>query len=270
MFGGYDIARAAYYSTYYEQYCPAWLKSTVESMVFSRPDWGKHNSGLHKFKTLLVHASRDSAIRHSYSMAFSQAQKDPIYTAAFKTSLNGHAARHIYDEYWSELMSLNLIDRHLSSTIRSRLPDDYLVKVDVASMKCALELRCPFLDTELSQLAGSIDPRLKVKNGTQKYLLKKLAERYLPMDVIYRKKRGFELPLAHWLRTDFSKLVAAILGEGTLVRTGILDKKGVTELLSEHVNGQANHTHRIWALFWLELWHRMFVERTLKPTDSLN
>ena len=179
------------------------------------------------------------------------------------------APHHIFDEYRDELDHLNVIDQNLLLTIVGRLPNDYLIKVDVASMKCALELRSPFLDQEVSELSGTIDPLLKVKGGTQKYLLKKLSERYLPHDVIYRPKRGFSLPLKHWLRNEFAPMTSNMLLSGELLKTGWFRREALTQILEQHQSGAADHTHRIWSLLWLELWWRMFIVGSLKPSDSL-
>jgi asparagine synthase (glutamine-hydrolysing) len=130
------------------------------------------------------------------------------------------------------------------------------------------ELRCPLLDTDLATLSCSIDPRLKVRGGRQKYLLKKLAERYLPLDLIYRPKRGFELPLKHWLRAELRPLLDLFVLDGKLVEEGWFHRGVIERLIHEHGAG-GDHTHRLWSLLWLELWWRMFIERTLKPGDSL-
>ena len=164
---------------------------------------------------------------------------------------------------------MDLIDQNLFLTQMGRLPNDYLVKVDVASMKVALELRSPFLDAELGELASRIDSSLKVRGGTQKYLLKKLSERYLPRDVIYRPKRGFSLPLTHWLRNELAPSLNRLLPGGNLTREGWFNKGCIEQLIREHASGRFDHTHRLWALLWLELWHRLFIERSMKPGDSL-
>ena len=151
----------------------------------------------------------------------------------------------------------------------ARLPNDYLVKVDVASMKVALELRSPFLDTDLCTLSSSLDPLLKVKGGVQKYLPKKLAERYLPWEVIYRPKKGFSLPLKHWLRTDFAPLLNRLLPDGNLVKAGWFQRAEIQRLIGEDTSGTAQHTHRLWSLLWLELWHRIFIERSMTGRENL-
>ena len=269
MFGGYDIARAAWHAWQYDRFLPRFIRQPLEKFLLNHP-LPDRNRWLHKLKTLAVHASDDPAIRHSYSMAFGPAQRQRLYTPAFSAALQGQPAREVYELCRPALTGLNLVDQHLLLTILTRLPNDYLVKVDVASMKVALEVRSPFLDTALAELSGAMPPEIKVRGGRQKYLLKKLAERHLPRQVIYRRKRGFALPLEHWLRRDLAPLLRQLLPDGRLVQNDWFNKAEISRLISEHHNSTADHTHRLWALLWLELWHRMFIDRTLKPTDSLS
>ncbi|MBS2017668.1 MAG: asparagine synthase (glutamine-hydrolyzing) [Deltaproteobacteria bacterium] len=265
QFGGYDIARASYHAMTYDRFAPPILRHLFEAWLFR-----KERKGLvQKVKTLATHASHDPDRRHGYSMAFNQRQRDALYTDSFKASLHGHRASHIYDRHAAEMAALNIVDQNLYHVLMARLPNDYLVKVDVASMKVALELRSPFLDTDLCTLASSLDARLKVKGGVQKYLPKKLAERYLPWEVIYRPKKGFSLPLKHWLRTDFAPLMKRLLPNGNVVKAGWFRAAEIERLIGEHTTGKAEHTHRLWAVLWLELWHRIFVERSMTGTEDL-
>jgi asparagine synthase (glutamine-hydrolysing) len=223
-----------------------------------------------KAKTIAVHAAKDPARRHAYSMAFNQGQRDALYTDSFRESLGSHRPWHIFDRHAADMAGLGVIDQNLYDILMGRLPNDYLVKVDVASMKVSLELRSPFLDTDLCALASSLDPRLKVKGGVQKYLPKKLAERYLPWEIIYRPKKGFSLPLKHWLRTDFAPLLRRMLPEGNVVKAGWFRRAEIERLIGEHTASTADHTHRLWSVLWLELWHRIFVERSMTGREELH
>lgn len=265
QFGGYDIARASFHAMTYDRFMPGPLRSALEAGLFA-----KERKGLaQKVKTLATHASPDPARRHGYSMAFNQRQRDALYTDSFRQSLGAHRPWHIYERHAADMDGLDVVDQNLYHVLMARLPNDYLVKVDVASMKVALELRSPFLDNGLTALASSLDARLKVKGGVQKYLPKKLAERYLPWETIYRPKKGFSLPLKHWLRTDFAPLLRRMLPDGNLVKAGWFARAEVERLIGEHTSGAAEHTHRLWALLWLELWHRIFVERSMTGREDL-
>jgi asparagine synthase (glutamine-hydrolysing) len=265
QFGGYDIARASFHAMTYERFLPASVRRELEHNLFESEQHGL----LQKVKTLATHASPDPARRFGYSMAFNQRQREALYTESFHATLGAHRPWHIYARHREEMDRLSLLDQNLYHVLMCRMPNDYLVKVDVASMMVALEVRSPFLDSELTKLSCALDSKLKVKNGVQKYLTKKLAERYLPWEVIYRPKKGFSLPLKHWLRADLAPLLRRFLPNGNLVREGWFKKSEVERLIGEHAGGFAEHTHRLWALIWLEIWHRIFVERSMTGTEDL-
>ncbi len=265
QFGGYDIARASYWASLYDRALPDIVRGPIEERLFAKERRGV----VQKVKTLATHASPDPSRRHGYSMAFNERQRDALYTDSFKQALGAHHAWHIYERHAEDMAGLSVLDQNLYHVLMARLPNDYLVKVDVASMKVALELRSPFLDTDLCTLASSLDPRLKVKRGVQKYLPKKLSERYLPWDVIYRPKKGFSLPLKHWLRTDFAPILKRLLPNGNVVKEGWFRRTEVEKLIAEHTTNKAEHTHRLWSVLWLELWHRIFVERSMTGGEDI-
>jgi asparagine synthase (glutamine-hydrolysing) len=268
LFGGYETARAAYWSRQYDRFVGGPLRRSLESWLFHSA-LVERSGSLHKLKTLASGAHADPAVRCADSMAFSAPERAALYTDSFRDSLHGSPALEAYTHFWPHLAGLDLVDQNLVLTLHTRLPNDYLVKVDVASMKVGLELRSPFLDADLATLSASIDPLVKVRLGRQKFLLKKLAERYLPAEVIYRRKRGFQLPLTHWLRGDLRPTLDRFLPAGQLVRIGWFRANYIKRLISEHVSAAADHTHRLWALLWLELWYRMFIDRSLSPADDL-
>lgn len=265
QFGGYDIARASFHAMRYDALLPGFVRGPLEDWLFA----AERSGFVQRLKTLATHASPDPARRHGYSMAFDQRQRDALYTDSFRASLGAHRPWHIYERHAAGMAGLGILDQNLYHVLMARLPNDYLVKVDVASMKVALELRSPFLDTDLCAVSSALDPMLKVRGGRQKYLLKKLAERYLPWEVIYRPKMGFSLPLAHWLRTFLGPLLNQLLPDGNLVQAGWFQKPEIQRLIGEHATGVRTHTHRLWSLLWLELWHRIFIERSMTGRESL-
>jgi asparagine synthase (glutamine-hydrolysing) len=269
MFGGYDIARVSRYSAMARKFLPRGLRRSLETMLLPEDRLPTDGGLMQKLRTLLVHGSDDPAIRHLYTQAWTPPDKRLLYTPGFVKSLGGQMAHQIYESWTDEIKGLDLIDQNLFLTIVGRLRNDYLIKIDVASMKHSLELRSPFLDAEVAALAGSIESGLKVRGGVQKYLLKRLAERHLPHDLIYRPKRGFSLPLKHWLRNEFTSAVNEYVLEGNVAAKGWFDRGRIQAVVQEHRDGVRDHTHRIWSLLWLEIWDRLFVERTLQPTDTL-
>lgn len=154
----------------------------------------------------------------------------------------------------------NPIDRMLWMDNHTYLSGDLLVKMDIASMHCGLETRSPLLDHKVIEFCASLPTDLKVRGGTGKYLLKKLSERYLPKELIYRRKMGFAIPVAHWLRGRLAPLVDEVLFDASLMTplNGTVIRKTVKEFREQHID----HSSRLWALLMYGLWHRHCVVRS--------
>jgi asparagine synthase (glutamine-hydrolysing) len=139
------------------------------------------------------------------------------------------------------------------------LPDDLLVKVDIASMANSLEVRAPFLDRELVEYATRLPPRLKIRGGQGKWLLRQAFADVLPPESAARTKQGFGLPIGAWLRTSLRPLMDDTVLSRRALDRGYLSGPAARALVDEHVRG-VDHTHRLWSLIMLELWHREFID----------
>jgi len=134
------------------------------------------------------------------------------------------------------------------------LQDDILVKVDRASMACSLEVRAPFLDHELVEFVMGLPSSLKLKGFTQKYLLKKGVADLLPKEVIQRKKKGFGIPVAKWVKGPLKELFQDLLAPDRIRREGFLNAEYVTKLLEDHLAGKRDNRKQLWTLLVWELW----------------
>ncbi|MBK1727387.1 XrtA/PEP-CTERM system amidotransferase [Halorhodospira neutriphila] len=144
--------------------------------------------------------------------------------------------------------------------LKTWLPGDILTKVDRASMAHALEVRVPLLDHQLVEWAATLPSSLKVRGGEGKYLLKRALEPRLPRGALYRRKQGFELPVAEWLRGPLrGRLRGAVLGE-RLADSGLFDPGCLRRLVDEHQAGRANHARALWSLLMFESFLRQRVE----------
>jgi asparagine synthase (glutamine-hydrolysing) len=144
---------------------------------------------------------------------------------------------------------------------KTYLPGDILTKVDRMSMLTSLEARVPLLDHVFLEWVTGLGPQWKWRNGTQKYILRKLAERVgVPKAVLYRRKQGFALPLARWIRRGLRDLVSTVMLEPRTMQRGYFNSAGIRRLLDEHFRERRDHSARIWRLLIFELWHRNFLE----------
>ena len=156
---------------------------------------------------------------------------------------------------------LSIIDRALIFDQSTYLPP-LLNRLDKASMATALECRVPFLDYRLVEWSRTIPDRYKIRPGREnKVLVKEVAERWLPKDIIYRRKVGFGSPVAEWLRSDAAlRPYAALVLDAVALERGYFAENGVRRLFDEHMNGSADHQEALWGLMSLEMWHRAFID----------
>lgn len=137
---------------------------------------------------------------------------------------------------------------------RNYLRDNLLVKVDRATMLSSVEARAPFLDREVSAFALSLPSDLRVRRMTTKWVLKKAAEKWLPREVIHRRKRGLSVPIASWINGGLRSEVDRLLDPQRLRSQGIVNERYVGSLLAAHRSGEANHARALWAVVMLQYW----------------
>jgi asparagine synthase (glutamine-hydrolysing) len=141
---------------------------------------------------------------------------------------------------------------------RTYLRDNLLVKVDRATMLSSVEARAPFLDRDLTRFALSLPSNVRVKRLETKWVLKKAAEKWLPKDVIYRRKRGLSVPIASWINGGLRGEVDRLLDRGHLAQQGLVNAEYVAQLLADHRAHRANNAKPLWTLvmlqYWLERW----------------
>lgn len=204
------------------------------------------------------------AVKNSQRYAFTivsmgDDHKPVAYGPAMRPFL-ATSALDLLDPYFDEapdfVSGANWADTHVY------LPDDLLVKVDIASMAVSLESRSPLLDHRLMEWAFSLPASVKAPDGVAKGLFKKAMEPYLPHDLLYRPKMGFGCPIDHWLRADLREMAQDLLLSDRAAARGIVNREYVAQLLEEHLSGQTSHHTRLFALLNMELWFRMWADQS--------
>jgi asparagine synthase (glutamine-hydrolysing) len=163
--------------------------------------------------------------------------------------------RREYGERWSRSRAAQPLDRLLALNIETYLLDDLLVKMDRMSMAHGLEVRSPFLDTELLEFAARLAPGLKIRGLSLKRVLKLALKDLLPAEILGRPKRGFGVPLDRWFRDDLETYTHSALGPSARVR-GYLEGEAIDQMLAEHRAGARRHGNALWTLLTLELFLR--------------
>ena len=154
----------------------------------------------------------------------------------------------------------DVVDRLMMADTSNYLPNDLLVKVDIASMAVSLEARAPFLDHRVMEFAASLPPSYRLHGLTTKYLLKRALKGLVPDENLTRRKMGFGVPISHWLRGDLKQFLGDTILSARALGRGYFRGEVVRHLVDEHVAARRDYSPQLWTLLMLELWHREFID----------
>lgn len=185
--------------------------------------------------------------------------KQPMYASSSLLDSHQQTADY-FENLFNKFPERSDLSRMTYSDIKSWLPDDLLVKADKMTMAASLELRVPFLDHKLVEFTSQLPDSFKIRDKQGKYLLKKSMEGRLPDNIIYRKKKGFPVPVANWFRTHLYEQVREILLDSKTLSRGYFSADYIEDILLKHKKGVEDLSRRIFTLLTLELWHRMYID----------
>jgi asparagine synthase (glutamine-hydrolysing) len=193
--------------------------------------------------------------------SFGDGSRRQLYAPGFAELVGPSFASELYGDAWRTSDAASAVDRMLDVDVRTYLPGDLLVKMDIATMAHSLEARSPLLDHKLMEMAARLPVPSKVRGTTTKTALKDSLRGTVPGDLLDRPKWGFSVPLAEWLRGPLEPVTREVLLDRRTESRGLFRPESVRRLLNEHRDGQANHASELWLLLVLELWQRRFIER---------
>ena len=261
-FGGYaryahDLREAALRGK-----LPGWLRRGLlgpAAQLWPKADWLPRPLRL---KTLLTNLALAPAA--AYANTLSQCRpplRRRLLGRDLAAGVNGNdPGRPVRDAY-SRAPAGDALGGMIAADVATLLPDDFLVKVDRASMACGLEVRPPLLDHELLELAARVPSRWKVFRGETKWVFRKACERLLPAEILRRPKQGFEMPIDAWLRGPLrGRFEDAVLSPRSRA-AGLIDRDVARRLFRRHAAGVGRHGQVLWSLLVLAHW----AERYLAP-----
>jgi len=192
---------------------------------------------------------------------FSPAMKRKLFKpwVLEQISANGLEARKALSARQAEVADLDPLTQMLYMDTRTNLPDDLLMVGDKTSMANSLEVRVPFLDYRIIEFIETLPPNLKLRGFSGKYLHKKAARKWLPKEVVYRKKKGFANPIDKWLRTSMKSFVNECLLSESAGVNQFFNRQFIQDTLKRHERDEAEHLRHIYLLMSFELWHRQFI-----------
>ena len=185
--------------------------------------------------------------------------REMIFSGDF-INRNGTYLVDTFHEQFRRVAYIDTVARLQYVDAQTWLVDDILTKSDRMTMAASIECRVPFLDHELLELAATLPRDLKIRRGTGKYALKKLLEPYLPKNIIYRKKRGFPLPLRRWFQHDLFERAESLLTSAKFRQRGYFNPAYINHILTEHKQGRQDFSRRLLTFCLFELWHQNFID----------
>lgn len=218
--------------------------------VYPKADWAPR---VFRAKTTFEALSRDLVEGYFHGVSImSDAMRARLFSPKFRAGLQGYSAIDVMRGHAAKSPTDDPLSMIQYLDMKTYLPGDILTKVDRASMAHALEVRVPLLDHKLVEWISGLPPEMKLKGSEGKYIFKKAMEKYLPHDILYRRKQGFAVPLAAWFRGPLRERVQQALLGPMLADTGIFNQDYLRELVEQHLSGRRDYSAPIWTLLMFE------------------
>ncbi|MGA1825289.1 MAG: asparagine synthase (glutamine-hydrolyzing) [bacterium] len=261
LFAGYPTYQAHAVSRFYLKLPGGLRRGIIEPLIRQLPVSDKNFSLDFIAKRFISHIDSPAHERHAIWMgAFSPEQKDALYGPDVKSTMSKLDTFFPIKKYLSKAKVTDPLDAILYLDMKIYLQDDLLVKVDRTSMATSLEVRVPFLDHNLVDFVTRLPSNLKLKRLKSKYLLKQSARDFLPHHIINRKKKGFGIPIAQWIKLELHDLFHDMLSADRIKREGLFNPTFVSSLLDDHITCRSNNRKALWTLFMFEQWVNTYLE----------
>jgi asparagine synthase (glutamine-hydrolysing) len=256
LFAGYQTFSAEKFADLYAHLPEVLRKDVIEPMVRNLPVSHKYFSFDFKAKQFIRGASAPKQYRHQrWLESFDVNERALLLAEGHREAASLHDPYRRIDELLAEYPSEDAHLRVAYLYLRTYLLDIILAKVDRSSMMHALEVRAPFLDPNVMDLAFELPWEHKYARGEGKRVLRAAMKGHLPDAIIHRKKHGFALPIGDWLKGPWSSMAQETLSFDHVKAVGLCDPTYVRTLVEEHVSGAQNHRKKLWSLLALHLWH---------------
>ncbi len=243
---------------------PSLVRRPLMSMIDSalpggRP--GRLTAPLRNAKKFARSAALDFEGRYlGFGTYFTDEAKHRLYTDEMREATREVDAYREHKRYFARARDFDPLNRLLYVDMKTFLPCLNLDYTDKTSMATTLEVRVPFLNVELVEMAARMPARFKLKGLKRKYILKRAAEQLLPREVVWRKKAGFGAPVRAWLRGPLRPLVDEMLSEETVRRRGLFRPAEVRRVVEANLSGREDFSLHVLQLLTLEMWQRIFID----------
>lgn len=247
LFGGYNIYNEPNSLSMFNK-MPQVFKSLLGNVAKVMPEGMRGKSFLERGTTPMEERYIGNA------KMFTEAEKRIL----LPRYIEGHDYTNITKPFYDETKNYGPVERMQYIDMHTWLRGDILLKADRMTMANSLEVRVPFLDKEVFNVAKQIPASLKTTNGTTKYVLRKAAETFVPEHVLNRRKLGFPVPIRHWLKDEMNEWVKKIIHESETDH--LINKQYVLQLLDDHSAGKHDYSRKIWTVVIFMIWYSIYIE----------
>ena len=259
IFTGYRRHQALFYEKYFKL-IPAGLAAALNTGL---NNFSNQSPFVRRLKKVLAESGKSNHERWAHY--FSWLPQSQVLALFNKNLVAQLTPSQLPEQHYIQLLDrlpkdVDSINKMLYLEMKTFLPDHNLNYTDKLSMATGVEVRVPFLDQELVNLLSTVPVNLKMKGKETKYLLKKVAEKHLTKDIIYRSKTGFGGPVRRWIRNEMREMIADRLSPARLNEIGIFDTKKVLDLIVQNQAGKIDASYTIWSLLAMESWFRQFTK----------
>lgn len=260
-FGGYSRYRRTVLANYLRM-TPAWLRRLLDgTSALAKGSLARGSRIAGKLQTLKIALETDQKVWNArLMMQFNPSAKRQLYSDDFGRTVDTEETERRILARYDQTDAEHIVDSMLAFDMNLYLPDDLLVKVDIASMAVGLEARSPMVDHEFIEFVAQLPARFKISNLTLKAIFKKALRGLLPKAILRRPKAGFAVPLEHWFRGQLGELLYDTLLSRRSIDRGYFKRSYVETLIDAHVNQGRNQQNQLWVLLMLELWHRVHID----------
>jgi asparagine synthase (glutamine-hydrolysing) len=264
LFGGNERYLTDKVFQTYQEFPKFVRKGLIEPVVNRIP----MESGPLSWARKYVRRSNMPGFERYFSYNFLRAHSpEEIFQQDFLAALNGYSVLEIPERYYRDAQARDHLDRLLYIDVKITLGDSDLPKVTQMSELAGIRTRFPFLDREVAEFSGRIPSHLKVKGFKKRYLFKRAFRNLLPIEVIKKKKHGFGIPVATWLKTEprLREFSRDILFSRRAIGRGYFRREFLEDLIRRHeTDNTTYYGDTLWSFFVLELWHRQFVDQAVE------
>lgn len=258
LFAGYPTYPAHKFALLYSR-LPLQMRNFINKQLNRLPVSLKNFSIDFKIKKFISGINYPPLIRNFIWLgSYNEKELLQIFSPNMHQEIKNFNPFDIIDENIKNFSEENVLDQILYLDLKLYLQNDILVKVDRASMANSLEVRVPFLDYRIVEFIYTLPLEYKLNFFQTKYILKQSMKKILPRQIIQREKKGFGIPIAHWIKHELKDFTLNLLSKENIIKHDIFNYSFIQNLLNEHFNGIKDNRKKIWTLIAFQLWQKYY------------